>query len=373
MFAHFYQAISDPCATVRKHHERMGRPVIGVMPAYFPLELIHAAGGYPVQFWGAGLPIEHADACLPSYCCSVARTLLEIEMRGLADGVQAYVFTSLCDTLINLREIYRRLFAKPTLEFSIPVTPSLEARKAYFSTVVAEITHGLEAVTGRRLSPQALRTSADLYGRIRGLQRQLYELRRRQPGIVKSADFYAAIKAGFFLPAEDYAFRLERVTAELKALRTAEERRPRLVLSGMVFEPLGAHALIDGLPAHVVDDDFASGWRSAAKGYLRVDDLAGGIADHLFSGAPCCCLFNPQSDRHSYLIEKVRAADADGVLFWPIRFCEPDAFDRPQLIARLKQEGIPSFTLEMDLTTRNFEPVRTRVEAFLEMIGGLEE
>ena len=36
--------------------------------------------------------------------------------------VKAYVFTSLCDTLINLREIYRRIFDKPTLELSIPVT-----------------------------------------------------------------------------------------------------------------------------------------------------------------------------------------------------------------------------------------------------------
>jgi len=65
-------------------------------------------------------------------------------------------------------------------------------------------------------------------------------------------------------------------------------------------------------------------------------------------------------------------ADADGVLFWSIRFCEPDAFDRPQLSERLKQEGIPAVTLEMDLATGNFEPIKTRVEAFCEMIGGLE-
>ena len=373
MFAAFHEAISDPSATVQNCPDRIGRPVIGVMPAYFPLELIHAAGGYPVQFWGAGLSIEHADAYLQSYCCSVARSLLEIEMRGLADRVQAYAFTSLCDTLINLREIYRRLFPKPTLEFSIPVTPSPEARKAFLSSVVTGVVKGLEGVTGCRVSSEALRASAGLYGRIRGLQRQLYQLRRRKPGIMKNADFYAAIKAGFFLPAEDYGPLLERLVAELKTLRPSAERPPRIVLSGMVFEPLGAQAVFDGLRAHVVDDDFANGWRSAAKGDLQVDDLVTGTADYLFSGAPCCCLHNPQRDRHSYLIEKVRAADADGVLFWPMRFCEPDAFDRPQLSERLKQEGIPFFTLEMDLTTSNFESAKTRVEAFLEMIGGLQE
>ena len=351
----------------------MGRPVIGVMPAYFPLELIHAAGGYPVQLWGAGLSIEHADAYLQSYCCSVARSLLELEMRGLSDRVQAYAFTSLCDTLINLREIYRLLFAKPTLEFSIPITGSPEARKAYLSTVVGGIVKGLEAVTGRRLSQAALGESAILYGRIRSLQRLLYQRRRQKPGIVKSRDFYAAIKAGFFLPAEDYRALLEHLVAELQALPACEERLPRLILCGMVFEPLGAHAVFDGLRVHVADDDFANGWRSAAKGDLHVGDWVAGITDYLFSGAPCCCIHNPESDRHAYLIEKVKTAEADGVLFWPMRFCEPDAFERPQLIERLKQEGIPSFTLEMDLTTRNFEWARTRVEAFCEMIGGLEE
>ena len=373
LFEAFQDAISDPSATVRKCYDRIGRPVIGVMPAYFPLELIHASGGYPVQLWGAGLTIEHADAYLQSYCCSVARSLLEIEMAGLADQVQAYVFTSLCDTLINLREIYRRLFAKPTLEFSIPITGSPEARKAYLATVVAGIVKGLEAVTGRSLIQDALGRSALLYGRVRTFQRWLYQLRRQNPGIIKSGDFYATIKAGFFLPAEDYAPLLEHLVAELETFPACGQQRPRLILSGMVFEPLGLHALFDNLGVYVADDDFASGWRSAAKGELQVGDWVAGITDYLFSGAPCCCIHNPERDRHTYLIEKVRAAGADGVLFWPIRFCEPDAFDRPKLSARLKQEGIPSFTLEMDLTTSNFEWARTRVEAFCEMIGGLEE
>ncbi|MCK7469404.1 MAG: 2-hydroxyacyl-CoA dehydratase family protein [Desulfomicrobium escambiense] len=56
------------------------------MPAYFPLELIHAAGGYPVQLWGAECRVDHAEAYLQPYCCSVARSLLELEMRGIAGG-----------------------------------------------------------------------------------------------------------------------------------------------------------------------------------------------------------------------------------------------------------------------------------------------
>jgi len=372
MFTAFHEAIADIAGTVRKQRDRSGRPAIGVMPAYFPLELIHAAGGYPVQLWGNGGPIEQADAYLQACCCSVSRSLLELEMRSTTGMVEAYVFTSLCDTLVNLREIYRRLFTKPTLEFSIPATQTHAARKAYLTTVLEGILKGLEAITGHAVSDEALRASAALYGRIRSLQREIYRIRRRNPGVVGSRDFYAALKAGFFLAPEDYAPLLERLVDGLEALPPHEGRRPRLVLSGMVFDPIGAHAMLDGVAADVVDDDFASGWRSAAKGALQVDDRVAGITDHVYGGAPCCCIYNPQRDRHAYLVEKVKAAEADGVLFWSIRFCEPDAFDRPQLAERLRQEGIPTFTLEMDLATGNFESAKTRVEAFCEMIGGLE-
>ena len=160
MFAPFYAAIADISATIRRHRDRLGRPVIGVLPAYFPIELIHAAGGYPVQLWGAGVAIDHAEAYLQPYCCSVARSVLELEMRGSAGLIQAYVFTSLCDTLINLRELYRRLFDKPILGLSFPVTQFAEGRRAFLADAAEKIIKGLEAVTGRRVSADALRAAA---------------------------------------------------------------------------------------------------------------------------------------------------------------------------------------------------------------------
>ena len=71
-------------------------------------------------------------------------------------------------------------------------------------------------------------------------------------------------------------------------------------------------------------------------------------------------------------MQKVRHARADGVVFWSVKFCEPDAFDRPQLLARLQQEGIAATTVEMDLPMKSVASLQTRIQAFGEMIGGLE-
>lgn len=368
MFRPFHEIVDNVSQTILNHQKALGRPVIGVMPAYFPLELIYAAGGYPVQLWGNNLPLEKSDVYLQSYCCSVARSVLELELRSISKMVSAYAFTSLCDTLINLREIYRRLFPKPTLQLSIPITQTEAARRTYLKNVLQTVTTGLAQITGQQLTPSSLSEAATLYGHTRSLQRQLYHFRRKKPGLIQNHDFYAALKAGFFLPAETYNQMLETLLQNLESMPAPQDRRLKILISGMVFDPLESYRIFDELDIAIVDDDLANGWRTVSKKNLQVKDLVEGIAEYLFNPAPCCCIYNPGNDRHAYLLDKVRQFRADGVLFWYIKFCEPDAFDRPQLINRLKAEGIPAAFIDMELSMSNFEAVKTRISAFCEML-----
>ncbi len=370
MFEDFHDVVGNVRGTIKKYEKELGRPVIGVMPAYFPMELVEAAGGYPVQLWGNNLPIEQAEAHLQSYCCSVARSILELELRGMADMVQAYAFTSLCDSLVNLRELYRRLFDKPTVEFAMPITQTDAARRTYLSSTLESVTSGLTRITGREISPETLAAAAQVHGRTRHLQRELYDIRREKPGLVKNLDFYIALKAGFFLPREVYNDMLDKLLERLKAAPAPQDKRIRIVTTGLVFDPIKIYEIMDELEMDVVDDDFANGWRTVSKEELETHNLVEGVADYIFHPAPCCCLYNPENDRHTYLIDKVEKSQADGVLFWYVNFCEPDAFDKPQLMERLKAEGIPSAAIDVELTMTNFDAVRTRINAFGEMLGG---
>jgi bcr-type benzoyl-CoA reductase subunit C len=370
MFEPFHEIVNNVSRTILKNEKELGRPVIGVMPAYFPIELIDAAGGYPVQLWGNNLPLEKSDAYLQSYCCSVARSVLELELRGITKMVKAYAFTSLCDTLINLREIYRRLFTKPTLELSIPSTQTEEARQAYLENVLKSVTTGLEEITGQQITQASLTEAAALYGRTRSLQRKLYRLRRQKPGLMKNHDFYATLKAGFFLPADAYNQMLEILLHELEALSQPQGSRPKIFISGMVFDPLDSYKIFDALKIDIVDDDLANGWRTVSKENLQVDNLVEGITQYLFNPAPCCCIYNPDNDRHPYLLNKLKRSGADGILFWYIKFCEPDAFDRPQLMNRFREAGIPAAFIDMELSMSNFEAIKTRINAFCEILEG---
>ena len=133
-------------------------------------------------------------------------------------------------------------------------------------------------------------------------------------------------------------------------------------------DPLEIYKIFDESGAWVVADDFANGWRTVSKGDLNTANLVEGITDFLFEPAPCCCIYNPANDRHPYLLNKVKESGADGVVFWYIKFCEPDAFDRPQLMKHLKDAGIPVAFIDLELTMTNFDAVRTRIGAFCEIL-----
>jgi benzoyl-CoA reductase/2-hydroxyglutaryl-CoA dehydratase subunit BcrC/BadD/HgdB len=128
--------------------------------------------------------------------------------------------------------------------------------------------------------------------------------------------------------------------------------------------------VFDELDIDIVDDDFANGWRTISKGDLNTADLVEGVTDYIFNPAPCCCIYNPNSDRHPYLIKKVKDSGADGVMMWYVKFCEPDAFDRPQLIGSLKEAGIPATFFDIELAMKNLDSIKTRISAFREMIEG---
>ncbi len=360
--------VANPMAAVAGWKARRGRPVIACMPAYFPLELAVAAGADVIQLWGNDLPPGRADAYLQSFACSLSKSLLEAELGGQASPIDAYAWTSICDTLVNLREIYRRLFEKRQLALEIPQTGSQKTRQRFLGMVLADIRRDLSAITGREFGDDDLRKAAAAAGNVRQLQRELYDLRRKNPGFLSNHNFYTAIKAGSYLPADEYAPLLERLLIVLRAQAKAMPGS-RVLVSGMYFEPFAMFAeVFDAAGLQIVDDDLASGSRSIAKTNLNPEDLTAAIERYLFGPLPCCCVHNPALDRRQTLLQQVRDADAQGVVFWYQKFCEPDAFDRPALIQALRQAAVPSAIVEVEMFIRNFEALRNRIGAFAEML-----
>jgi benzoyl-CoA reductase/2-hydroxyglutaryl-CoA dehydratase subunit BcrC/BadD/HgdB len=80
-------------------------------------------------------------------------------------------------------------------------------------------------------------------------------------------------------------------------------------------------------------------------------------------------LGSPIQDRLDHLLRLARSTGARGVAFHDVKFCEPELFDLPALRRGLREAGLPSIAVEVDLNDPVSHQARTRLEAFLEMIA----
>jgi benzoyl-CoA reductase/2-hydroxyglutaryl-CoA dehydratase subunit BcrC/BadD/HgdB len=72
--------------------------------------------------------------------------------------------------------------------------------------------------------------------------------------------------------------------------------------------------------------------------------------------------------RFGYLAGYVRDWNARGVVLESVRYCDTHGYEVPGLRDYLKNAGIPSIYLEHDYTEGALQPLRTRVQGFLELL-----
>ena len=70
-----------------------------------------------------------------------------------------------------------------------------------------------------------------------------------------------------------------------------------------------------------------------------------------------------------HVFQLVDELGIDGVIFYTLKFCDPFLYDVPVLKGQLADRGVPSLMLEGDYTPGTLGRVKTRIQAFIEMLG----
>jgi benzoyl-CoA reductase/2-hydroxyglutaryl-CoA dehydratase subunit BcrC/BadD/HgdB len=118
----------------------------------------------------------------------------------------------------------------------------------------------------------------------------------------------------------------------------------------------------------VVGDDLCTGSRSFSG---LIDTAAApliGIAGRYRERVVCPAKHRGLTDRADHLVRLVRDKEASGVIFFLLKFCDPHAFDLPYLREALEKERIPSLLIEVEEKLPADGQLRTRFEAFMEML-----
>ena len=142
---------------------------------------------------------------------------------------------------------------------------------------------------------------------------------------------------------------------------------------GNVLPDPAAFDLFDTCGAFVVADDLCTGGRQIVP--LEFDVEHGGfreMARGLLQRPLCARTFDAANPGWfaEHVLEGVRACGARGVVAHVMKFCDPYLVRLPAVREALRKEGLPLLILEGDCTLRSLGQHRTRIQAFVEMLGG---
>jgi len=123
--------------------------------------------------------------------------------------------------------------------------------------------------------------------------------------------------------------------------------------------------MVESLGATFVIDDHCTGSRYFWNEVIPQEDRLSAIAARYVDRPACPSKDWPKRTRLPHILKLARDYNVNGALLIQQKFCDPHELDIPALTSFLKENGIPTYFLEFDMTVP-LGPFRTRVEAFLE-------
>jgi benzoyl-CoA reductase/2-hydroxyglutaryl-CoA dehydratase subunit BcrC/BadD/HgdB len=338
-----------------------GRRVAAVLPYRYPRPLLRAHGFHPIEVWGPpGVPRDEGSRHFQAYTCDIVVRAASFLLRGGLDAVDAILVPHTCDALQGMGSVLGDFVrpAPPVLTLYLP-RGRRPADRDFLAAELRRLGAALSALSG--IAPdgpaweEAIAAEAAADAALAGLY-------GRRPRLAATdREFYAAVRAREYLPAEDFVG---------LAAALPEGEPPAgvgLMLSGIVAEPPELFDHLAAMGARVVADDLASGARRfypTGDGGDPFERLAAG----LLGGPPDPTRGDPIASRASHLRRQMEAAGALGLVVYDPKFCEPELFDVPLLRKHLAAAGFPVLHVEVELTGSLSQQTLTRLEAFVETL-----
>jgi benzoyl-CoA reductase/2-hydroxyglutaryl-CoA dehydratase subunit BcrC/BadD/HgdB len=359
---------------------KAGATVIGWSGYLVPEEIIYALGLIPIRIGTGGDDrlVEIGSRYISSKNCVYTRELVGLVSQNedpFIRNVDAYAFDATCLQLYRAAELIEYYFSKEIFVLAVPRNYYLGAAREYLVSDAEGFAKKLEEKAGRALDSAALQSAIDLFGRIRSSLERLYSLQAAQEPVLSWIEVYDAIQAGYYLDRAEYAGLLEELLAEAETLEpiSGEEGKPRLFISGSVIPP-GDRKLINiiqSLGGRIVGDELWSGIVPYLDVHIASPTVRDVVLGHL-DRIPHAALpyMDLATDRRvKRLAELVEQSNADAIIYHTLRYCDPFSFKAKETKDVFAPKGVALLEIHTEYAGSDFESIRTRVEAFLEMVS----
>jgi bzd-type benzoyl-CoA reductase N subunit len=356
-----------------------GKTIIGYMCALTPLEIITAAGFVPFRIKGdVNEPITRADTQMETIVCPLVRCCYDITLKGRYDFLDGLVIPHACDSICRTYDIWQYTLGLPYSHFVNMPHGTDDASVEFFREILNTFRKSLGKFAGKEISDEQLAHTIETHNENRGKVRELYELRKQSPPWLSGSEATRALVAAMSLPVEESTGLLDSVITEVKQRdSTPRAGRPRIMVVGAEVDDDAFIQLIEDSGADVVVDDLCPGTREYWNDVPVTGNPVDGIAERYLRKIHCGrTYFEPKGTYPQYLEERfghivrfIRDFGVDGVILYIYKYCDPFGFEVPAMKSYIEASGTPVLYLEDEYSMSTIARLRTRVQAFLEVIS----
>ena len=348
-----------------------GKKIIGILSTYVPEEVIYAAGMLPWRITGSWKEnISRARLYRTEGACSYCNHVLESFLNGELDFLDGVVVADIDQDLVRLWDVLVYL-NKPQYCHLIhmPFTDISQLNYNFLRDEIRKLIQSVEKSFGVKISNEELKSSIGIYNKTRDLLTKLNKLRKRELPPLSGAEMLGITTTAMIMPKDQF-------NKEIEALMPYIEKRkvniktvhPRImVMSDMLDNPAYLNLVEEN--CLVAMDDMDTGIRYFTENVDNsIKDPAAALAKRYLGrhASPRLSSWDRQIEQ---VIKWAKEYNIDGVLSLPHAWCYPQRYRMPFMIKKLSEAGIFSISLEREYHFANAGQLRTRIGAFLEMLG----
>jgi benzoyl-CoA reductase/2-hydroxyglutaryl-CoA dehydratase subunit BcrC/BadD/HgdB len=360
--------------------KKKGIKIIGYFPGnYVPEELIYASGAVPLCLVHGG-GTQTADAALsvvPHIICPFARAqigerLLKNPYYSMIDMLVAPIT---CQHLKKVAEVWEYHGDLEIFKLGIPHQHNNDFELEYFTDRLRVLKDRLQAFTGSEITNERIHGAIDLYNKMRELLRKISSIRRTSPSPVSALDFIKLNHASFYADPAFMVEVLDSVYQELKGKQQAiDTDKPRILLVGpnIGYGDYTVLELVKAAGGEVVIEEVCEGIRHYWNQIENKGDLFQSLArGYLVDRVPCAFMRNSAKKRLDFALKLVKDFDVSGVIWYELLCCETYDSESYYFAEKMGEWNIPVLILESDYGTSATGQLKTRIEAFIEIIKGV--
>jgi benzoyl-CoA reductase/2-hydroxyglutaryl-CoA dehydratase subunit BcrC/BadD/HgdB len=344
---------------------------IGFTCSYTPLPLIDAAGFVPFRVLPIGEAPDQAGSLLHDNLCPQVKRILDRVLAADLPELEGVVIMSSCDAMRRLADAWRMARpADPVELIDLPVCDD-EISLQRFAAELRRLAGVLAEWGGRQIDDHTLAVSCRRYAKLGAALDRLGErvATGSLPGGIRTLQ--ELVNVAVSRPLEESLAEVERhLDADQPGV---EANGVPVMLFGNVLPDPAAMELFASCGARLVGEDLCTGSKQVVGvGIGDGDEVYSGLARAVLARPPCARSLRAQQPAWlgAGLVDQAKALGARGVIVHVVKFCDPYLTRLPAVRDKLRDAGLPALVLEGDCTLRSLGQHRTRIEAFVEMLGG---